>query len=103
MLTVKLESDPNIKLEGDDVRIVTDVPAPIAVIGGKIIAITLEGRGEVSIPARSQNGRVLRLRGQGWIKRDGTRGDALLEIRISVPKDPGDDELALYEKLSKLI
>ena len=103
MLTVKLESDPNIKLEGDDVRIVTDVPAPIAVIGGKITATTLEGRGEVSIPARSQNGRVLRLRGQGWIKRDGTRGDALLEIRISVPKNPGDDELALYEKLSKLL
>ncbi len=103
MLTVKLEGDPNIKLEGDDVRIMTDVPAPIAVLGGKITATTLEGRGEVSIPARSQAGRVLRLRGQGWIKRDGTRGDMLLEIRVSVPKDPGDDELALYEKLSQLL
>ncbi len=103
MLTVKLDADPTIKLEGDDVRIITDVPAPIAVIGGKITATTLEGRGEVSIPARSQAGRVLRLRGQGWVKRDGTRGDMLLEIRIAVPKDPGDDELALYEKLSKLL
>jgi curved DNA-binding protein len=103
MLTVKLEPDSNIKLEGDDVRIVTDVPAPIAVLGGVITATTLEGRGEVSIPPRSQAGRVLRLRGQGWIKRDGTRGDMLLELRIAVPKDPGDDELALYEKLSKLL
>ena len=102
MLTVKLESDPNIKLEGDDVRITTDVPAPIAVVGGKITATTLEGRGEVSIPARSQAGRVLRLRGQGWIKRDGTRGDMLLEIRVTVPKEPTAEELELYEKLAKI-
>jgi curved DNA-binding protein len=102
MLTVKLEGDPNIKLEGDDVRILTEVPAPIAVIGGKITATTLEGRGEVNIPARSQTGRVLRLRGQGWVKRDGTRGDALLEIRVTVPKEPSAEELELYEKLAKI-
>jgi curved DNA-binding protein len=102
MLTVKLEGDPNIKLEGDDVRILTEVPAPIAVVGGKITATTLEGRGEVNIPARSQPGRVLRLRGQGWVKRDGSRGDALLEIRIAVPKEPTAEELELYEKLAKI-
>ncbi len=103
MLTVKLEGDPNIKLEGDDVRILTEVPAPIAVIGGKITATTLEGRGEVNIPARSQTGRVLRLRGQGWVKRDGSRGDALLEIRVTVPKEPSAEELELYEKLAKIM
>ncbi len=103
MLTVKLDSDPIIKLEGDDVRILTEVPAPIAVVGGTITATTLEGRGEVNIPARSQNGRVLRLRGQGWVKRDGSRGDALLEIRIAVPKEPSAEELELYEKLAKII
>jgi curved DNA-binding protein len=100
ILTIRVESDPTFKLEGDDVRVMLDVPAPTMVLGGKLEALTLEGRGEVNIPARSQAGRVLRLRGQGWVKKDGSRGDALLELRVTVPKDPSKDELELWEKLA---
>ncbi len=100
LLTIRLEKDPIFKLENDDVRVLLDVPAPIAVLGGKLEALTLEGRGEVSIPPRSQAGRVLRLRGQGWYKKDGSRGDVLLEIRIVVPQNPSEAELELWEKLA---
>jgi curved DNA-binding protein len=100
ILTLRLESDPTFKLEGDDVRVILDVPAPVMVVGGKMEALTLEGRGEVNIPPRSQAGRVLRLRGQGWIKKDGSRGDALLELRVTVPKEPSAAELELWEKLA---
>ncbi len=99
LLTIKLEKDPIFKLEHDDVRVILDVPAAIAVLGGKLEAMTLEGRGEISIPPRSQAGRVLRLRGQGWYKKDGSRGDALLEMRIVVPQNPSEVELEIWEKL----
>jgi curved DNA-binding protein len=99
LLTIRLEKDPIFKLEHDDVRVILDVPAAIAVLGGKIEAMTLEGRGEISIPPRSQAGRVLRLRGQGWYKKDGTRGDALLEMRIVVPQNPSDEELEIWKQL----
>ena len=99
LLTIRLEKDPVFKLENDDVRVILDVPAPMAVLGGKLEAMTLEGRGEVSIPPRSQAGRVLRLRGQGWHKKDGSRGDVLLEMRIVVPQNPSEEELELWEKL----
>ncbi len=101
MLTLKVQSDPTFKLEGDDVRVVLDVPAAIAVVGGKVQALTLEGRGEVSIPPRSQAGRVLRLRGQGWHKKDGSRGDLLLEMRLVVPKEPTEAELELWQRLAE--
>jgi curved DNA-binding protein len=103
ILTIRLESDPTFRLEGDDVRVTLDVPAPVMVIGGKLSALTLEGRGEVNIPPRSQAGRVLRLRGQGWVKKDGSRGDALLELRVTVPKEPSAAELELWETLMMLI
>ena len=99
LLTIRLEGDATFKLEGDDVRVILDVPAPLMVLGGKLEALTLEGRGEVNIPPRSQAGRVLRLRGQGWVKKDGSRGDALLELRVTVPKEPSEAELELWEKL----
>lgn len=99
LLTIRLERDQTFKLENDDVRVMLDVPAPVAVLGGKLQALTLEGRGEVSVPPRSQSGRVLRLRGQGWWKKDGTRGDALLEIRITVPQNPSEEELELWQQL----
>jgi curved DNA-binding protein len=99
LLTIKLEKDPIFKLENDDLRVILDVPAPIAVLGGTVQAMTLEGRGEVAVPPRSQAGRVLRLRGQGWYKKDGSRGDALLEIRVVVPQNPSEAELELWEQL----
>ena len=102
LLTIKLESDPTFRLEGDDVRVKADVPAPVAVIGGKIDVLTLDGRVELGIPSHSQAGRVMRLRGQGWLKRDGTRGDQLVELRLTVPKHPSKEELELYEKLAEL-
>jgi curved DNA-binding protein len=99
LLTIRLEKDPIFKLENDDVRVILDVPAAIAVLGGKLEAMTLEGRGEISIPPRSQAGRVLRLRGQGWYKKDGSRGDVLLEMRIVVPQNPSDEELEVWGRL----
>jgi curved DNA-binding protein len=102
LLTVKVESDGTFKLEGDDVRVTAEVPAPTAVLGGKIQALTLEGRVDLNVPAGSQTGRVMRLRGQGWPKKDGSRGDQLLELRVTVPTNPSEAELELYRQLIKL-
>ena len=102
LLTVKVESDGTFKLEGDDVRVTAEVPAPTAVLGGKIQALTLEGRVDLNVPAGSQTGRVMRLRGQGWPKKDGSRGDQLIELRVTVPTHPSEAELELYAQLAKL-
>ncbi len=100
MLTIRVEPDSTFKLSGDDVRVMLDVPAAMAVLGGKLNALTLDGRVELGIPARSQAGRVMRLRGQGWPKKDGSRGDQLVELRIVVPQNPSEEELVLWEKLN---
>ena len=102
LLTVRVDNDQTFKLEGDDVRVIADVSAPMAVIGGTLNVFTLDGRVEVHVAPGTQAGRVLRLRGQGWPKKDGGRGDELVELRITVPKHPSAQERELYEKLAAL-
>ena len=101
-LTVKLERHAIFALDGDNVRVTIDVPDYIAALGGSVRVPTLEGDVDMSLPASTQAGRTVRLRGQGWPKRDGTRGDELAEVRIVIPNNVSDAQRELYEKLRTL-
>jgi curved DNA-binding protein len=102
LLTVRLEGDPTFRLEGDDLRVTAEVPAPLAVLGGRVPVPTLDGSAEVTVPARSQSGRTLRLRGQGWPRKDGSRGDEFVELRVTVPRSPTPEQEELYRQLAEL-
>ncbi len=100
-LIVKLEAHPVFKLEGDQVRVTVDAPDYKAVLGGTVRVPTLDGDVEMTLPEGSQTGRVLRLRGQGWPKRDGTRGDELASVRVVIPVAPSEAQRELYEQLRR--
>lgn len=102
LLTIRLDPDDGLRLDGDDVRSVADVPAPTAVVGGSVPVLTLDGRVDVGVSAGAQAGRSLRLRGQGWPRKDGTRGDQLIELRITVPASPTPEQQRLYRELAEL-
>lgn len=102
-LMIELEPHPVFKLEGDQVRVTVDVPDYKAVLGGTVRVPTLDGDVEMTLPKNSQAGRVLRLRGQGWPKRDGTRGDELAEVRVVIPSALNEAQLELYEKLRQTV
>jgi curved DNA-binding protein len=102
ILILKLKQHPTFKLENDDIRVVVNVPDYIAVLGGMVRVPTLEGDVEMNLPKGTQSGRSLRLRDRGWLKRDGTRGDAFAEIRIVIPSNASGEILELYQKLQKL-
>lgn len=99
ILRVRHLPHPTFRLTGDDVRVAVKVPAPLAALGGPLRVPTLEGDVEMTLPAGSSSGRVLRLRGQGWPRPDGTRGDELAEVRLTVPEKLTDAETDLYRQL----
>lgn len=99
ILLLSLAPHPVFKLDGDDVRVSVSVPDYTAVLGGSVRVPTLSGDVEMSIPAGTQAGRVLRLRGQGWPRRDGARGDEFAEVRLSVPRSANEQQRALYQQL----
>lgn len=102
ILVLKLRQHPTFKLENDDIRVVVNVPDYVAALGGTVRVPTLDGDVEMNLPKGTQSGRSLRLRGKGWIKRDGTRGDAFAEIRIVIPTNTSQEMLELYEKLREV-
>ena len=77
----------------DGLDIIANIPITIkeAVEGGKITVPTLDGQVAVTVPANSNTGSFLRLRGKG-ISKNGKKGDELLKLYITLPANP-DDEL----------
>ena len=64
-----------------------------------VILQVLDGAVDVKVPAGSQAGQRLRLRGQGLNRRRGERGDAFVRLKVVVPTSPTDEERRLYEQL----
>ncbi len=64
---------------------------------------TLEGRGELEVPAGTQSGQVFRLGGKGMPdpRRRGL-GDLLVQVLIEVPKKLSKEEDALLRELAEL-
>ncbi|HYI15133.1 MAG TPA: DnaJ C-terminal domain-containing protein [Thermomicrobiales bacterium] len=100
-LKVRIKPDPAFELEGSDLRTEVGVPLLTAVLGGETIVTTLSGRVALSIPPETQNGRVFRLRKQGWPVAAGSqeRGDLLVRVSVVLPTDLSERERELFEEL----
>lgn len=73
--------------EGDQVLLDLPVRLDEAVLGGKVKVPTVDGAVMLTIPAGSNSGKVLRLRGKGFTGKDGTRGDQMVTLLVDIPAD----------------
>ncbi|MFW2851705.1 DnaJ C-terminal domain-containing protein [Sphingomonas sp. TX0543] len=71
--------------EGDDVRLDLPVTLVEAVKGGPVKVPTVEKPVMLTIPAGSTSGKVLRLKGKGFHRKGGGRGDQLVTLMVDVP------------------
>jgi curved DNA-binding protein len=101
LLRVKLQLDPLFSVAGaDDLQIELPVSPWEPVLGAKVKVPTLDGMVEMSIPEGSQAGQRLRLRGQGLKRRDGSRGDQYVKLKIVVPSPSNANEKELFSRLA---
>ncbi len=78
--------------KGDNLTLTVPVTFPEAALGTTVKVPTLEGATvSVKIPAGTASGRVLRVRGKGVARRDGTRGDLLVTVEVAVPARLNDE------------
>lgn len=102
-LKVKIKPSEQFTVEGDNLIAILQLTPAQAVVGAEAMVPTLEGPVKIKIPAGTQNGRMLRLRGRGLPKlKDTTRGDLLVRTKIHIPTDLTDEEKKLYEELARL-
>ena len=89
---------------GDDVVCSLPVSFPQAALGGELEVPSLDGRGKLKIPAGTQPGTVLRIRGKGVPRRMmAGRGDQLVEIVVEVPKKLTSEQRRVIEELATLV
>ncbi len=79
---------------GDDVRLDLPVSLAEAVLGASVRVPTAEGAVMLTVPKGSTSGKTLRLRGRGFHRKDGTRGDQLVTLMVDLPAD--DAALAAF-------
>ncbi|MBH0111507.1 J domain-containing protein [Novosphingobium sp. YJ-S2-02] len=92
IVTLALQPHPYFTRDGDDLRVDLPITLDEALNGAKVKAPTPSGAVMLTIPPGSSSGKVLRLKGRGMSRKNGTRGDQLIALEIVLPE--GDAELA---------
>lgn len=91
LVRLKVRPHPRFRREGDDVILDLPITLTEAVEGAKVTVPTVDGSVAMTVPRGASSGRMLRLRGKGVPRADGTRGDQLVTLRIVLPETPDAD------------
>jgi len=87
---------------GDDLRVDLPVSFPTLALGGKVEVPTLENQPvSLDVPAGTQSGKVLRVRGRGLSGLRGGRGDLHARLIVTVPGKLGANDKKLLGELAK--
>jgi len=90
---VRIRPHPVFERDGDHIRMEAPISVAEAVNGASIEIPTLDGRVQLRIPAGTDGGSKLRLRGKGVPGRGGKNaGDLFVTVRIRVPKELDDEK-----------
>ncbi|WP_395944583.1 DnaJ C-terminal domain-containing protein [Brevundimonas sp.] len=89
LIELKIEPHPIYKRDGADLTMDLPVSVPDAVLGAKVRVPTPEGVVQMTIPAGSNSGKILRLKGRGAFAQ-GRRGDLLARLVATLPDEPDE-------------
>jgi len=99
-LLIDVAPHPFFRRSGDDVLCRVPVTFTQAALGGEVLVPTLNGKVKLKVPASSQPGAVLRIRGHGFPHRlRSGAGDQLVEIAVEVPERLSDRAKSLLQEL----
>lgn len=84
---VLVKKDPYFEREGNDIHVKVNVGMAECALGTKIRVRTVYGEEEVEVPAGTQPGAILRLRGKGVREGALRTGDEYVHLAIEVPRD----------------
>ena len=100
-LRVRFARHPEFEVEDHNLIYDAGLAPWEAVLGASISVPTLDGHVNIKIPAGTQNGQKLRVRGRGLPQRGGGSGDLIVIARLEVPERVSETERALWEQLGR--
>jgi curved DNA-binding protein len=104
ILVVQVHPHQLFKRDGEKLKVDLEVYVVTAVLGGKDEVPTLTGPVNLNIPAGTQGGQTIRLRGKGMpsLQTKDQYGDLMAKINIQVPQNLSEKERLLYQQLADL-
>jgi len=87
IVVIDIQPHPFFYRDGDDVRVELPITLDEAVNGAKVKVPTVDGPVMLTVAAGSSSGKVLRMKGKGFSKKDSGRGDQLVTLEIQLPED----------------
>jgi molecular chaperone DnaJ len=101
---IRAGEHPVFQRDGDDIRLTVPVTTTEAALGAKVEVPTIDGRAVLKIPPGTQSGQKLRLREKGVpsATKEGTRGDEIVEIKLTVPMPRDERSKEILRELAKL-
>jgi molecular chaperone DnaJ len=87
LVVVTVTPDPVFGRDGDNLTVTVPVSFAEAALGGDIeVPVPRGGTVRLRLAEGTQSGRVLRVRGKGVRRKDGTHGDLLVTVEVAVPQ-----------------
>ncbi|MFN2467603.1 MAG: molecular chaperone DnaJ [Gaiellaceae bacterium] len=102
-VVTRVAESPIYERRGSDLVVEVPLTYPEAALGATVEVPTPEGLVSLKIPAGSETGKLLRIRGRGAPRLGGSgRGDVLARVRVTMPKKLSKAEREAVEKLGKV-
>lgn len=103
-LILKVTPHPRFQRKENDLIIDKKVDLYTAVLGGKVEVPTLASPLRVNIPAGTESGKTLRLKGKGMpvYGKPNQHGDLLVRVQVEMPKRLTPEEEKLFKQLKKI-
>jgi molecular chaperone DnaJ len=101
---IRVKPDERFDRQGTELVSRVELPLTTALLGGELAVPTLNGDERVEVPAGSQHGDVIPLRGQGLPDlRGGQRGDQHVVFELSVPTELTDEQREAARRLGETL
>ena len=95
LVEIRVRPHPQFTRRGDDIHLEMPISLAEAVLGGRVEVPTPSGPVTMTVPKGANSGTVLRLKGKGVPRGDGSRGDEYVTLKVVLPDQP-DPELETF-------
>lgn len=102
-ITFLIADDPRFKRNGSDLHGTVKLPLYTAILGGEVMADTLNGKVKIQVKPLTQNGTIAKLKGKGLpvYKKENEHGDMYITYTIQLPVNLTEKQKNLFEELAK--
>jgi molecular chaperone DnaJ len=102
-VVTRVRKHPFFERDENDLSCQIDISFVQAALGARVEIPTLDGTDVLKIPAGTQSGDVLRLKGKGTPDIGGRRkGDLIIRVQVRTPESLSREQKALLSKLAEL-